>query len=131
VAPPEVAVLASALMKLVLLLCAIALGCGAKESKGAAKCQAVVQPAEDRINAKERASDPSYAVTSETMATIDNILIESCKRDGWSEKMIACVEAVNDDDAMFKCLKNLNPDQESALRKSLIEALLQKRAAGK
>jgi hypothetical protein len=115
-------------MKLVLLSCAVALGCGAKESKGAAKCQAVIGPAEDRITAREHANDPNYAVTPETMATIDNILIESCKRDGWSEKMITCVEAVNEDDAMFKCLNNLSPDQESALRKSLIEALLKKRA---
>lgn len=48
----------------------------------------------------------------------------SCK----SEKMITCVEAVNEDDAMFKCLKNLSPNQESALRKSLIEVLLKKHA---
>lgn len=104
-----------------------AIGCsGPKQSTGAAKCEAVVRPAEARFEKHEQASNPNFATTPEGTAAVQSVLIDSCKADGWDPKMIACVEAANDNDAMFDCISNLTPDQATGLRNKL-RAELQKR----
>jgi hypothetical protein len=95
------------------------MGCGPKQSAGAAKCEAVVQPAEARFEKHEQAVNPNFTTTPEISAAVVNVLVDSCKGDGWDPKMIACVEAANDNDALFSCMTNLTPDQATGLRNKL------------
>jgi hypothetical protein len=115
-------------MTRVALLLRVSLGCGNHESAGAARCKRVVDKAENRIDARERAIDPDYQVTPETVDMIKNVLVASCKSDGWSDKLVACMDDVTDDDSMFKCFDYLTPDQTTELKKSLLVALAKKRA---
>jgi hypothetical protein len=117
-------------MKLVGALCLIAIGCGNGASKGAARCQSAVKLAEDKVDARDKALDPNYAVTPESKAMVIDVLVGACKRDGWSDAMLACVENVTEDDMMFDCLvKHLSSDQATALKQQLVEAIVKKHKA--
>jgi hypothetical protein len=117
-------------MRTLAALCIVAIGCSNGSSKGAARCQTAVKLAEDKVDAREKALDPNYAVTPEGKAMVIDVLVAACKRDGWSDVMLTCVENVTEDSMMFDCLtKNLSGDQATALKQQLIEALVKKRKA--
>jgi hypothetical protein len=109
-------------------LLVVVLGCGNQgASQGAARCEKIVGALWDRIAAKDHASDPDHAGSPEMDKLFKQTMTTSCKNDGWSDKLIACLEPVNDDDGLFGCLdKHMTGDQASALRRALTDAFTHK-----
>ena len=105
-------------MKLAILVSVLGLAaCGPKKvSEGAVRCEQIAGGVWDRIAAARRTADPSDAMSADSLAVLKRVSITSCKNDGWSDKLLGCVQASGDEDALFACLKSgLTPDQSDAL----------------
>ncbi|HUJ57552.1 MAG TPA: hypothetical protein VLX92_03655 [Kofleriaceae bacterium] len=115
-------------MRLALVLsigCVVA--CGNKgASESAVRCERAAG-VWDRIVAREKATDPINATPPDSLALLKTVTIASCKNDGWSDKLVACVQATSEEPALFDCLHNgLTPDQARALSSEFEQALAKK-----